>query len=447
MRRIQRGFERSFTITAVPIACLAVLLSCSGELTTPPAPPPLTPPAQPEIPISGAAVPGMEFYDQIIAKLMQEHAIPGGAVAVLRDGKLIYARGFGYADVENKTPMQPDALFRIASVSKPITSVAVMKLVEEGRLTLDDRVAPFIAHLAPAPGATVDPRWEQITIRQLLNHTGGWDRTKPNGGFDPMFRPTIDAAAFGAPAPPSAETIIRFMKGMPLDFNPGEKYAYSNFGYAILGRVIERVSGMPYEEYVRTHVLQPVGASRTRLGRTRISDALPDEVKYYTPGAPGLGMTAPLTPSVFPGEGAVPFNYGGFYVEAMDSHGGWVSSTVDLLRFTAGVDGRASRPDILSAGLVAEMTSSGPALCGGACHYAFGWLVRPTQGDATWEHGGALPGTASLLVRSYNDFAWVALFNGRPSGNSFDGELQAGLWNALALVKAFPTHDLFPAFR
>jgi len=111
------------------------------------------------MPISGAAVPGMAAYDKAIPDLMRKYAIPGGAVAVLRDGKLIYARGFGYADVENRTPVQPDALFRIASVSKPITGVAIMKLVEEGKLELDDRVAPFIARLAPAPGATVDPRY------------------------------------------------------------------------------------------------------------------------------------------------------------------------------------------------------------------------------------------------------------------------------------------------
>jgi N-acyl-D-amino-acid deacylase len=429
-------------ITTIPIACLAVLLSCGGEPTTPP----VTPPAQPEIPISGAAVPGMASYDQIIPDLMRKYAVPGGAVAVLRDGKLIYARGFGYADVENKAPVRPDALFRIASVSKPITGVAIMKLVEEGRLTLDDRVAPFIAHLAPAQGATVDPRWEQITVRQLLNHTGGWDRDKPNGGFDPMFRPAIAASAVNAPAPASAETIIRYMKGLPFDFNPGEKHVYSNFGYAILGRVIERSSGMSYEEYVRARVLQPVGANRTRLGKTRMRDALADEVKYYLPGEPGMGLTAPLVPSVFPGEGTVPVNYGGFYIEAMDSHGGWVSSTVDLLRFMAGVDGRANRPDILSSARVAEMTSNGFALCGGACYYAGGWLVRPIQGDATWWHGGSLPGTTSILVRSYHNFSWVALFNAR-SGINFDNELDAALWNALAGVTSFPTHDLFSTFR
>ena len=389
----------------------------------------------------------MASYDQIIPDLMRKYSIPGGAVAVLRDGKLIYARGFGYADVENRTPVQPDALFRIASVSKPITSAAIMKLVEEGKLTLDDRVAPLIADLTPAEGATVDPRWEQITIRQLLNHTGGWDRTKPNGGFDPMDRPGIAAAVVNAPAPASTETLIRYMKGMPLDFTPGEKWVYSNFGYAILGVVIKRLSGMPYEEYVRSRVLQPVGAHRTRSGKSRMSDALAEEVKYYYPG---LGVNAPLVPSVFPGEGPVPLNYGGFYMEGNFASGGWVSSTVDLLRFLAGVDGRANRPDILSAELVADMTSkdNGAEVCGaGACHYAGGWWVRPTQGDASWWHGGTLPGTTAMLVRTYYNFSWVGLFNTRSLTANLEAEVDAALWKAFGSVKSFPTHDLFSSFR
>src|SRR5689334_12844114 len=256
----------------------APLVACHKDATQPP----LTPPA---MPMTGLAVPGMTSYDQVISNLMQKYDIPGGAVAVVHDGKLLYARGFGYADVENKTLVQPDALFRIASVSKSLTAVAIMKLVEDGKLTLDDHVAPIIADLTPAPGATVDPRWEQITIRNLLNHTGGWDRMKPNGGFDPIDRPIIAAAAVNAPAPASSETLVRYMKGMPLDFNPGEKFAYSNFGYIILGRVIERLSGMSYPDFVRTRVLEPVGATRTQQGRSHLKDALPDEVKYYWPGA------------------------------------------------------------------------------------------------------------------------------------------------------------------
>src|SRR3954469_25884516 len=273
--------KRTKALTMIQVAGLAVLLSCGGEPNSPVSPSV----TQSDIPITGSAVPGMASFDLFVTDFMRKLAIPGGAVAVMRDGKLIYARGFGYADVENKTLVQPDALFRIASVSKPITAVAIMKLVEEGKLNLDDRVAPLIADLKPAPGATVDPRWEQITIRHLLNHTGGWDRTKPNGGFDPMFQSAIAAAAVNAPAPASAETIIRYMKGKPLDFDPGEKFVYSNFGYCILGRVIERLSGMPYAEFVRTRVLQPVGANRTQLGKTRITDALPEEVRYYYAGA------------------------------------------------------------------------------------------------------------------------------------------------------------------
>jgi N-acyl-D-amino-acid deacylase len=177
-------------------------------------------------------------------------------------------------------------------------------------------------------------------------------------------------------------------------------------------------------------------------------DAFADEVKYYLPGEPGLGLTAPLVASVFPGEGTVPVTYGGFYLESADASGAWVSSTVDLLRFLGGVDGRANRPDILGAGTIAEMTSSGPAVCtSGACYYAAGWLVRPTDGDATWSHGGSLPGTTAMLVRTHHNYSMVGLFNARSLTANTEAELYAALWNALAGVTSLPSHDLFSSFR
>jgi N-acyl-D-amino-acid deacylase len=209
--------------------------------------------------------------------------------------------------------------------------------------------------------------------------------------------------------------------------------------------VIERLSGLSYGEYVRTRVLEPVGARRTRLGKTRLADALPEEVRYYYAGA---GLNWPLVQSVFPGEGSVPANYGGYYLEATDSHGGWVSSTIDLLRFMVKVDGRTSPPDILSPQLVAEMTSNGVTLCpDGTCYYAGGWNVRPVQTGATWWHGGDYPGTKAILVRSYYDnVSWVALFNaGAP--NSLVNELDDALWDAVGKMTSFPTQDLFPTFR
>ena len=154
-----------------------------------------------------------------------------------------------------------------------------------------------------------------------------------------------------------------------------------------------------------------------------------------------------MVQSVFPGEGIVPLNYGGYYLEAGDASGAWVSSTVDLLRFLTAVDGRANPPDILSPQIVAEMTGSGAKACSdGSCYYAAGWVVRPVESGATWWHGGDLPGTKSLLVRSYYNVSWVALFNaGAPP--KFNGALDDALWDALAGITSFPTLDLFSTFR
>ncbi|HJQ18993.1 MAG TPA: serine hydrolase domain-containing protein [Gemmatimonadaceae bacterium] len=421
---------------------LAVLASCGREPTQPVVSSP--PPQQPETPITGAAVAGMGSFEQNLRALMQQYGIPGGAVAVVHDGKLFYARGFGYADVENEVPVQPDALFRIASVSKTITSVSILKLVEEGKLKLEDRVAPLIADLSPAPGATVDPRWNDITIQHLLNHTGGWDRAKP-GGFDPIDVSWMAADAVGAPRPASSETLVRFMKGRPLDFNPGEQFAYSNFGFIILGRVIERVTGMKYEDFARTRVLLPVGATRTRQGKSRMADALPEEVKYYVPGK---SIDAPIVPSIFPGEAPVPLNYGGYYLEAGDASGAWVSSTIDLLRFVNAVDGRDSPADILSPVLIGQMTAKGATVCDdGTCYYGDGWFVRPIQDGASWWHGGDLPCTKAMLVRSYTrNISWVALFNSA-APNSFISDVETALWHALNGMPSFAAQDLFPAFR
>jgi CubicO group peptidase (beta-lactamase class C family) len=228
------------------------------------------------------------------------------------------------------------------------------------------------------------------------------------------------------------------MLSFPLDFAPGTRYAYSNFGYAILGRVIEKASGQSYEEYVRGAVLVPAGATRARVGRTLESGRLPGEVRYYHPGS---------AMSVFPNGGNVPWPYGGFYLEAMDAHGGWVASTVDLLRFLTAVDGLPTRPDVLSAESIQLMTARPPSLWeNSAYHYGMGWAVRPAEGN--WWHDGSLPGTATILVRTGGGLAWAALFNARETSpnSDFQRQIDGKLWEAVRGVTAWPSHDLFGQF-
>ena len=368
---------------------------------------------------------------------MERWAIPGGAIAVVKDGRLVLARGYGYADVDAKEVVAPDALFRIASVSKPITAVAALRLAEQGRLDLDAKVFALLPQLKPPASATnLDPRLADITVRQLLSHLGGWDRDR---SFDPMFRSTEIAAALGTTAPASAEDVIRYMLGRSLDFGPGARYAYSNFGYAVLGRVIEQASGQRYHTHVAEQVLRPMGITRMRLGRSLLRDRAVGEVRYYDANA--------QTTSVFPSGGQVPWPYGGFHLEAMDAHGGWIASAIDLARFITAVDGMATRPDLLRAASIELMTARPSTVWdGSAFHYAAGWLVRPQQGN--WWHNGSLPGTSALIVRAGNGLAWAVLFNGRfmIPGSTFEQEVDPAVWQAVSQVTTWPAHDLFSQY-
>ena len=441
----------SFRRVALAVA-LTGAWACSGGSPTGGSPPSQNTAVPADVPVTGTAVPGMEAFDTGIPALMRQYGIPGGAVAVVRDGRLVYARGFGHADVEAKETVQPDALFRIASVSKPITAVAVLHLVERRQLELTALAFALLSQLKPNAGGAQDARIAQIRVLDLLEHAGGWDRDSTR--YDPMFDPKNIAAAMGTTPPADAETIVRYMLGRPLDFDPGSRHVYSNFGYAVLGRIIEHASAQKYADYVAGSILAPMGIQRMRQGRSLLAQRAPGEVKYYAPGA--TTVNTPLVESVFPGQGAVPAAYGGFYLEAMDAHGAWIASTVDLLRFLTAVDGLPSRPDFLSVGSIVEMTRRPPVPDWQSSNYWYGmgWLVRPVPAspttssgaDANWWHDGSLPGTTTLLVRAYNGIAWAALFNARTDNGAFASALDSGLWDAVGKVTAWPAHDLFPQF-
>jgi N-acyl-D-amino-acid deacylase len=289
---------------------------------------------QEPLPKTGFSAPGLASFDEKMVAIMTKWRLPGGQLVMAKDGRLVLNRAYGYADREKRETVRTDSLFRVGSVSKTITTVAILILVDTGRLRLDDKVFEILSDLKPPKGATMDPRLRLITIQQLLRHEGGW------ADHDALELPwsRMAAAALGQADPPECETIIRYAIGRPLDFAPGTKSSYSNFGFCVLGRVIERAASVnrriSYEDYVRDAVLNPSGVTRMRIGGTRAVERESGEVRYYASAG------RPLVPSVYAGEGYVPFAYGGFYLRASDAAGGWIGSAEDLVRFATAIDGQ-----------------------------------------------------------------------------------------------------------
>ena len=226
------------------------------------------------------------MFDSLIPDFLRRYRIPGAAVAVAKDGRLVLAQGYGLADVQAQKPVQPDSLFRVASISKPITAVAILKLMEEGALNLEEKVFEILDEFITSKGTVADPRINDITVRHLLEHSGGWDSNK---SYDPMWVPFRVERELGVSKPVTCHDVITYMLTQPLDFDPGTDYAYSNFGYCLLGRVIEAKTHESYEEFVSEQVFEPIGIDRMRIGGTLIEDKAVGEVIYY--GYPDQRLT------------------------------------------------------------------------------------------------------------------------------------------------------------
>lgn len=360
--------------------------------------------------------------------LLQRHDIPGGALGIARGGRIAYVRGFGLANKESGIPVQADSRFRLASVSKPLTSAAVLRLVEQGKLGLDEPVLPRLK-LEPLSGSIGDGRWEHVTVRHLLQHSGGWRKERSG---DPMFKSPEICRDAGIEGPADARTTVRWMLGRRMDFEPGSDYSYSNFGYCVLGRLIEAVTGSDYEAAVRRLVLSPCAAGGMVVGRSL--RAMRDEVTYYN-------CDDSLGQSVYPGLPArVAWPYGTFSLEANDANGGWVSTAEEYLHFLTAMDEQARKPLLGRDTLQALYASAAPGSGENGAHYGLGWLVRPAgqAGRPNIWHIGGLPGTKSIAVRLGNGFDWIALFNSRPAAaDSVNEDIQKTIHSAAAQVAAW----------
>jgi N-acyl-D-amino-acid deacylase len=376
-------------------------------------PPPVIDPDS--IPVSGVPVPCLEVFDDIMRNRMAAANVAAGTLAVMRNGVVVYERGFGWKDQERTQVLPHDALMRLASVTKPFTAAAIRTLIDAGVISLTSRAFDVgqpgggILDIAPFPSLG-DARIGNITVEHLLQHRAGWNRNTV-GDFD--FSDYAAAAAMGLPMPVSRVDRMRFILGQPLQFTPGTQTAYSNIGYDALGLIVEVVTGQPYEQYLQEEVLDPLGISPDDLmqGRTRWEDRNPREPFYDALFS---------SPSVFDPDGAwVQQPYGDWNLESHESNGALISAASPILWF------------------LDERIVSG---------YDIG-LPRPPNEPPSYQavHFGGMPGTSTVAAQRGDGVSFVVLFNNVLPGNpaydvyyDLDVILDAGAvtWPVLPAVPA-----------
>ncbi len=393
---------------------------------------------------TGIPVPTMVQTDNLIKDFLTTYEIPGATVAMAKDGKIVYMRAFGYSNISKNVATQPYNLFRIASLSKQVTSVAIMKLMQDGMLTMSTKVFGQGGILKDHPVFSLanitDNRIYDITIKNLLEHSAGWNRDincNPNPSTPyPYFLPGCDAIDFplrvtqltNTSNPITKDALIKFILEKGLDFAPGTSYNYSNLGYLILGEVIEKLSGQSYEKYVRKSILAPLGIFDMHIGNNLLSEKQEREGEYIAYGYKTLSLYGTGT--------YVPWEYGGYNVNAMDSHGGWIGSSRDMLKLLTAVDGFNTKPDILAAATIDTMVTPSA----NNASYAKGWNINSIN---TWWHTGGLDGTACVQVRTASGYTWVIILNRRNKTNTnFGADLVNLGFNCIAATTDWPTWDL-----
>ncbi len=336
-----------------------------------------------------------EKGNELVRQYMREFDVPGFQLSYIRGSRLLYRGCFGEANRAEHEQVKPDSLFRIASCSKAFTSASIFLLIEAGKLKLTDHIFTPDGILPQYSNIGEHRDWiHAITVHDLLTHTGGGWSNKAN---DPMFE---------KPGFNHAELIEWTLKTHPLDDPPGTKYAYSNFGYCVLGRVIEKLSGERYAEFVHQHVLRPIGIFDMRIGTNKTA---PNEVHYYGQG----GANAYDSP-----------------IARMDSHGGWIATATNLAHFLACLfspEDKEGAKSILTPESLKTMTTGTKANPGYACG-----LSVNKYGNA-W-HNGLLTGSMSLMVHTHGGVSWAAIINTSSRKSNAASRLDNMLWEIARTV-------------
>lgn len=376
------------------------------------------------------AFPALRGMDAAIEKYMAYWRLRGVSLSIMRNDSLLFCKGYGWADKEAGVEMSPAYIMRVASVSKLLTATAIMKLQEAGRLHLKDTVFGPSGILRDTAYTSVmkDPLYNLITVEDLLRHKGGFTAS----GGDPMFSTRTIMLQNHLDTPPDNIELMRIYLRRRLRFRPGTSQYYSNFGYLLLSKIIEQVSGLDYETYMRDSVLVPAGCYDMHIAHNYYEERYPGEVKYYN------GADTLLVEEYNNSGRMVERCYGGSDVRALSGAGAWVTSTPELARFVASIDGRPGVPDIISGESVDAMTEwFDPET------YSLGWNdTKPTE---EWTRTGTLSGTSALIKYYPDGECWIMVTNTSTWKGPGFTSYTAGLFKKLRekYSSKLPSRDLF----
>jgi CubicO group peptidase (beta-lactamase class C family) len=216
-----------------------------------------------------------DYIDSTIVNFKEKWKIPGISIALAKDGRLIYAKAFGYADTLKKEPITTNSLFRIASCSKTITALGIMNLIEDNKINLHDTVFGEKGILNEILYRNIaDESVYSITVQNLLQHSVGWPDLDIIGDNEASY-------ALNLPIPAGTEENIKYILLQKHEFTPSTQYRYSNFNYLFLGEIINKVSGKKYEEFIQTEILNPIGVYTTVPAKSKFEGRATNEVVYY----------------------------------------------------------------------------------------------------------------------------------------------------------------------
>ncbi len=367
-----------------------------------------------------------EKFDASIERFMRKWELKGGSFALMRGDSLIYAKGYGQAT--DDTPCDVHHIFRVASVSKLITATAIMKLIEQERISLDSQVFGEEGIIYDSMFLDLHkPNLKQITVDHLLRHTAGF--SSPHG--DPGFTNFGIANFLRKKLPLELDDMVLYATKNNLRSAPGAAFDYSNLGYMVLTKVVEEVTHQSYESFLRDSIMAPIGCYDMHIANNFRSEKRDNEVYYYETKEAVEDMEEACD-----GSGRIVMKSDGVNnVKLLSGAGGWVTSSVELLRFVAAIDGNAGKPDILSKKSIEIMTRDN------GHDKPIGWA---SVDGAEWLRSGSMSGTSALIKRQSNGYTWVFISNSSAwIGLHLSRHISADISQAIARVKEWPHRDLF----